>query len=43
MFKIRTLVTALALVSSISVASAWEVLPTTAPAPADNATTEEGL
>jgi len=41
MFKIRTLVTALALVSSISVASAWEVLPTTAPAPADNATTEE--
>ncbi len=41
MFKIRILVTALALVSSISVASAWEVLPTTAPAPADNATTEE--
>ena len=41
MFKIRTLVTALALVSSISVASAWEVLPTTAPAPADNPTTEE--
>ncbi|MEY3786158.1 MAG: hypothetical protein RLZ75_363 [Pseudomonadota bacterium] len=41
MFKIRTLVTALALVSSISVASAWEVLPTIAPAPADNATTEE--
>jgi cytochrome c peroxidase len=41
MFKIRTLVTALALVSSISVAAAWEVLPTTAPAPADNSTTEE--
>ena len=41
MFKIRTLVTALALVSSISVASAWETLPSTAPAPADNPTTAE--
>jgi len=39
MFKIRSLVTALALASSISVASAWEALPTEAPAPADNATT----
>ena len=41
MFKIRALVTALALVSSISVASAWDALPTVAPAPADNPTTEE--
>ncbi len=39
MFKIRSLVTALALASSVSVASAWEALPTEAPAPADNATT----
>ncbi|MCX7084165.1 MAG: cytochrome-c peroxidase [Methylococcales bacterium] len=41
MFKIRSLVTALALVSSISVAYAWEALPTSAPAPADNPTTDE--
>ena len=41
MFKIRSLVSALALISSISVASAWETLPTTAPAPADNPTTDE--
>ncbi|MEY3759311.1 MAG: hypothetical protein RIR39_802, partial [Pseudomonadota bacterium] len=41
MFKIRSLVTALALVSSISIASAWETLPTVAPAPSDNPTTEE--
>ena len=41
MFKIRSLVAALALVSSISVASAWEILPTSAPAPADNPTTDE--
>ncbi len=41
MFKIRLLVTALTLVGSISVASAWDALPTTAPAPADNPTTEE--
>ena len=41
MFKIRSLVTALALAGSISVASAWEALPTVAPAPADNTTTEE--
>ena len=40
MFKIRSLVTAMALVGSISVASAWEALPTVAPAPADNPTTE---
>ncbi|MFI3185202.1 MAG: cytochrome-c peroxidase [Methylococcaceae bacterium] len=39
MFKIRLLVTALTLAGSISVASAWETLPTEAPAPADNATT----
>ena len=36
MFKLRSLVTALALVGSVSVASAWEVLPTQAPEPADN-------
>ncbi|MFZ2450433.1 MAG: cytochrome-c peroxidase [Methylobacter sp.] len=41
MFKIRLLVSALALASSISVASAWETLPTEAPAPADNPTTAE--
>ena len=41
MFKIRSLVTALALTGSISVASAWEALPTVVPAPADNPTTEE--
>ena len=41
MFKIRSLVTAMALVGSISVASAWEALPTVVPAPADNPTTEE--
>jgi cytochrome c peroxidase len=41
MFKIRLLVTALTLVGSISMASAWDALPTTAPAPADNPTTEE--
>ena len=43
MFKIRSLVTALALTGSISVASAWETLPTVAPAPADNPTTEEKI
>ena len=41
MFKLRSLVTALALVGSISVASALETLPTVAPAPADNPTTQE--
>lgn len=39
MFKIRLLITALALAGSISVASAWEALPTQAPAPADNEAT----
>ena len=43
MFKIRVLVTALALIGSISVATAWETLPTTAPAPADNPSTEEKI
>lgn len=41
MFKIRSLVTVLTLAGSISAASAWDALPTTAPAPADNPTTEE--
>jgi cytochrome c peroxidase len=40
MFKIRTLVTAMALLGSISAASAWEALPTIAPAPAGNPTTD---
>jgi cytochrome c peroxidase len=40
MFKTRSLVSALALAGTMSVASAWEALPTTAPAPADNPTTE---
>lgn len=39
MFKFRTLAAALALVGSVSTASAWEALPATAPAPADNETT----
>lgn len=43
MFEIRSLVTAITLISSISVASAWEALPTVAPAPADNPTTEEKI
>lgn len=38
MFKIRLLVTALALAGSVSVASAWETLPTVAESPADNPT-----
>lgn len=41
MFKTRFLVAALTLAGSISVATAWDALPTTAPAPADNPTTEE--
>ncbi len=41
MFKIRLLVSALALAGSLSVANAWDTLPTVAPAPADNATTPE--
>jgi len=39
--KIRSIVSAITLVGSISVASAWEALPTTAPAPANNPTTAE--
>lgn len=39
MFKIRSLVTALALAGSVSVASAWEALPTQVDTPADNPTT----
>lgn len=41
MFKIRSLVTALVIAGSVSSAYAWEALPTTAPAPADNPTTAE--
>jgi len=41
MFTLRSLVIALALAGSISVAFAWETLPTEVPAPADNATTAE--
>jgi cytochrome c peroxidase len=41
MFKIRSIVAALALAGSVSVAFAWEALPTTAPAPEDNPTTAE--
>lgn len=37
----KTSLIAIALVSSISVAQAWEALPTTAPEPADNPTTTE--
>jgi cytochrome c peroxidase len=40
MFKIQSLVTALALTGFISIASAWETLPIEAPAPEDNPTTE---
>ncbi|WP_428357745.1 cytochrome-c peroxidase [Methyloprofundus sp.] len=41
MSKIRSIVSAIALASSVSVASAWEALPTKAPAPANNPTTAE--
>ncbi len=41
MLKIRSLVVALVLASTASVAAAWEALPTVAPAPADNPTTAE--
>lgn len=41
MFKIRYLVAGILLSGTMSVASAWEALPTTAPAPADNPTTAE--
>lgn len=40
MFKIRSLVTVIALLGSISAASAWEALPATAPAPPGNPTTD---
>ena len=39
MLKISSLVSAVALAGTVSVASAWEALPTKAPAPADNPTT----
>ncbi|MDA1342502.1 MAG: cytochrome-c peroxidase [Proteobacteria bacterium] len=39
MTKFNFLLTAVALASSVSVASAWDVLPSEAPAPADNPTT----
>jgi cytochrome c peroxidase len=39
MSKISSLVSVLTLVGSVSVASAWEALPTKAPEPADNPTT----
>ncbi len=39
MFKNRLLVSVLVIAGSVSVASAWEALPTKAPAPADNPTT----
>ena len=41
MFKLRALITLIALTGSLSVAYAWDTLPTEAPAPADNATTAE--
>ncbi|WP_036254550.1 cytochrome-c peroxidase [Methylobacter sp. BBA5.1] len=40
MFKIRSLVSALMLAGSVSVASAWEALPAKAPEPADNPSSE---
>jgi cytochrome c peroxidase len=40
MFKIRTLITALIVASSISMACAWDTLPTQAPEPADNPSSE---
>jgi cytochrome c peroxidase len=41
MLKIRSLIAAIALSGTMSIASAWEALPTTAPAPTDNPTTAE--
>lgn len=41
MFTLRSLIAAIALTGAMSVAHAWETLPTEAPAPADNATTAE--
>ncbi len=43
MFQLRSLVTALALLGSISIANAWEVLPTQAPQPLDNPSTPEKI
>ncbi|MDD2863243.1 MAG: cytochrome-c peroxidase, partial [Methylococcales bacterium] len=43
MFKLRSLVTVVALASSMSVANAWEALPTQAPEPADNPSTPEKI
>lgn len=41
MLKFKSLATALTLACSVSLASAWETLPTEAPAPAENPTTAE--
>jgi len=41
MLKIRILVAAITFASSVSIAQAWESLPSKAPAPADNPTTAE--
>ena len=41
MLKFKSLATALTLACSVSLASAWETLPTEAPAPAENPTTSE--
>lgn len=41
MFKLRSLITAIALTGAMSVAQAWETLPSTAPAPEDNPSTSE--
>lgn len=43
MLKIRSLVAAIAVAGSVSVAHAWEALPTKAPEPADNPTTVEKI
>jgi len=43
MFTLRSIVTALALMSSMSVANAWDALPTQAPEPADNPSTPEKI
>jgi cytochrome c peroxidase len=43
MFQLRSFVTALALVGSMSAANAWEVLPTQAPEPADNPSSPEKI
>ncbi len=43
MLKIRSLVTAVALLGSMSVANAWEALPTQAAEPADNPSTPEKI